>query len=79
MYDAADDTTIIRPLDTPNIRRQMRFYPLPLLMAQPKQVLAHDPTPQKTNHAIWNQDCLGCAADLMSSDPSITVVDFCLT
>ena len=33
-------------LDTPHIRRQMRFYPLPLLMAQPKQVLAHDPTPK---------------------------------
>jgi uncharacterized protein len=47
MYDAADDTAIIRPLDTPNIRRQMRFYPLPLLMAQPKQVLAHDPTPKR--------------------------------
>src|SRR5437764_15025167 len=25
--------------------------------------------PKKTNHATWNQDCLGLAAELMSSDP----------
>jgi len=70
MHNAADDAAIIRPFDAPYIRRQMRFYPLPLLIAQPKQVPAHGPTPRKTNHALWNQDCLGCAADLMSSDPS---------
>ena len=70
MYDAADDPAIIRPLDTPYIRRQMRFYPLPLLIAEPKQVSAHGPISQKTNHALGNQDCLGLAAELMSSHPS---------
>src|ERR1700704_5835561 len=43
MHDAADDATIIRPLDAPNIRRQVTFDPLPLLIAQPKQILAPDP------------------------------------
>ena len=28
-------------------------------------------SPKKTNHAIWNQDRLGCAADAMSSDPNL--------
>jgi hypothetical protein len=36
MNDAADDTSIIGSLDATNIRRQMRFNPLPLLVAQPK-------------------------------------------
>src|SRR5262249_48780520 len=45
MHNAADDPTIVRPLDAPNIRRQARFDPLPLLIAQPKQVSAHDPNP----------------------------------
>jgi hypothetical protein len=52
MHDAADNAAIVHPLDTPYIRRQMRFYPLPLLIAQPKQVPAHSPIPRKTNHAI---------------------------
>jgi hypothetical protein len=43
MYDSADDTPIVRSLDTSNIRRQMWLDPLPLLITQPKQVLAHDP------------------------------------
>jgi hypothetical protein len=47
MHDAADDPAIVRSLDTPHIRRQMRFYPLPLLIAEPKQVPAHGPIPQK--------------------------------
>src|SRR4051794_27580676 len=47
MYDAADDPAIVRPLDTPYIRWQMRFYPLPLLIAEPKQVPAHGPDPQE--------------------------------
>jgi len=47
MYDAADYPTIIRPFDPPHIRRQMRFYPLPLLIAEPKQVPAHGPIPKK--------------------------------
>src|SRR5262249_62330062 len=66
MHDAADDSAIVRPLDAPDIRRQVRFDPLPLLIAQPKQVIAHDPNPlPKTN-----QDRIVRAEKLMSSDPS---------
>src|SRR5262245_49245920 len=68
MHDAADDSAIVRPLDAPDIRRQVRFDPLPLLIAQPKQVIAHDPNPlPKTN-----QDRIVRAEKLMSSDPSPT-------
>jgi len=35
------------PLDTSYIGRQMRFDPIPLLIAQPKQLPAHDPDPLK--------------------------------
>jgi hypothetical protein len=48
MHDPADDPTIIDPLYAPNIRRQMRLDPSPLLVAQPKQVRAHDPDPFQT-------------------------------
>jgi hypothetical protein len=48
MHDPADDPTIIDPLYAPNIRRQMRFDPNPLLVAQPKQVCSHDPDPLLT-------------------------------
>jgi hypothetical protein len=66
MHDAADDSAIVRPLDAPDIRRQVRLDPLPLLIAQPKQVAAHDPNPlPKTN-----QDRIVRAEKLMSSDPS---------
>src|SRR5262245_66134188 len=66
MYDTADDAAIIRPLDPAHIRRQMRFDPLPLLIAKPKQVPGHDPNPlPKTN-----QDRIVRAEKLMSSDPS---------
>jgi hypothetical protein len=65
MHDAADDATIVHPLDALDIPRQMRFDPLPLLIAQPKQVPAHDPNPlPKTN-----QDRIVRAKKLMSSDP----------
>jgi uncharacterized protein len=65
MHDAADDSAIVRPLDAPDIRRQVRFDPLPLLIAQPKQVPAHDPDPlPKTN-----QIRIVRAEKLMSSDP----------
>ena len=47
MHDAADDAAIIHPIDTSDIRRQMRFDPVPLLVAEPEQVLAHDSDPQK--------------------------------
>jgi uncharacterized protein len=43
MHDPADHAPIVLPLDTAHIRRKMRFDPGPLLIAQPKQVLAHDP------------------------------------
>src|SRR6266446_8864672 len=45
LHDATDDAAVVRPLDAPNICRQIRFDPLPLLIAQPKQVLAHDSNP----------------------------------
>src|SRR5262249_2119880 len=65
MHDAADDSAIVRPLDAPDIRRQVRLDPLPLLIAQPKQVAAHDPNPlPKTN-----QNRIVSAEKLMSSDP----------
>jgi hypothetical protein len=66
VHDAANDAAIIHPLDAPDIRRQVRFDPLPLLIAQPKQVPAHDPNPlPKTN-----QDRIVGAEKLMSSNPS---------
>ena len=66
MHDAADDAAVVRPLDDPYIRRQMRFDPSPLLVAQPKQVPAHNPDPLPTT----NQDRIVRAKKLMSSDPS---------
>jgi hypothetical protein len=70
MHDAADNSAIVRPLDAPDIRRQVRLDPLPLLIAQPKQVVAHDPNPlPKTN-----QDRIVRAEKLMSSDPSLVPI-----
>jgi hypothetical protein len=45
VYDAADDAAIVLPLDTTHISWQMRLDLLPLLVAQPKQIPAHDPNP----------------------------------
>jgi hypothetical protein len=45
VYDAADYAAIVLPLDTTHIGWQVRFDPLPLFVAQPKQVPAHDPNP----------------------------------
>jgi len=45
MYNAADDTAVVLPLDTAHVGWQVRFDPLPLLVAQPKQIPAHDPNP----------------------------------
>jgi hypothetical protein len=45
VHDAADHPAIVHPLDAPYIPRQAWFDPLPLLIAQPKQVPAHDPNP----------------------------------
>jgi hypothetical protein len=51
MYYAADKTAIIHPIDAPDIRRQMSFDPLPLLLA-PRHVSAHEPK----SHSKPNQD-----------------------
>ena len=53
MHDTADNTPIVNSLDTSHIRRQIRLNPLPLLVAQPKQVLAHDPDPPKTESGAY--------------------------
>jgi hypothetical protein len=42
MQDSADDAAIIHPLLASNIRWQMRLDPLPLLIAQPEQIPAHE-------------------------------------
>ena len=68
MHDAADDAAVVRPLDAPYIRRQMRFDSSPLFVAQPKQVPAHNPDPLPTT----NQDRIVRAKKLMSSDPRLT-------
>jgi hypothetical protein len=47
--DAADDASIICSLDAAHIRWQVRFNPPPLIIAQPKQILAHDTDPSGTN------------------------------
>jgi hypothetical protein len=47
MHNAADDAPIVHPFDASHIPRQMRLDPLPLLIAQPKQVPPHDPDPPK--------------------------------
>jgi uncharacterized protein len=56
VHDPADDATIILSLDTSHISRQMRFDPLPLLVAQPKQVPAHDPNPSPKRISIVLSD-----------------------
>ena len=66
MHDPADDPAIVYPLDAAHIPRQIRPNSSPLLVAQPKQILAHDPDPlPKTN-----QDRILKAQKLMSFDPS---------
>jgi hypothetical protein len=72
VHNAADDAAVVRPLDAPYIRRQMRFDLSPLLVAQPKQVPAHNPDPLPTT----NQDRIVRAEELMSFDPSTTLADF---
>jgi hypothetical protein len=49
MHNPADNTPIVHSLNTAHVCRQMRLNPLPLLIAQPKEILAHDPDPLKTN------------------------------
>src|SRR5208283_4495575 len=45
VHDAADDAAIVYPLDAPHVSRQVTLHPHPLLIAQPKQIPAHDPNP----------------------------------
>jgi hypothetical protein len=45
MDDAADDPTIIYSLHAADICRQMRLDPLPLLIAHPEKIPAHDLDP----------------------------------
>src|SRR5215813_12583117 len=45
MHDAADNPPIVHSINPSHIRRQMKLDLLPLLIAQPKQILAHDPDP----------------------------------
>jgi hypothetical protein len=52
VYDAADNAPIVLPFDTAYIGWQVRFNPLPLLVAQPKQIPAHDPNPSLTRISI---------------------------
>jgi hypothetical protein len=70
MHDAADDSAIVRPLHAPYIRRQVTLNPLPLLIAQPKQVPAHDPDPPPKT----NQDRIVREEKLMSSDPKVDLI-----
>jgi uncharacterized protein len=66
MHNAADNAAVIHPLDASYVRRQIPFNPLPLLIAQPKQIPAHDPDP----FAKTNQDRIVAAEKLMSFHPS---------
>ena len=51
MNDAANDPAVVHPLNATYIRRQTGCDPLPLLIVQPKQVLAHDPDPPSKNES----------------------------
>jgi hypothetical protein len=50
MNNSADHAAIVLTLDAPHVRWQVGFNSFPLLIAQPKQIVAHDPDPLfKTN------------------------------
>ena len=67
MHDPADHAAVVCPLDATDVSRQTRLDPRPLLIAQPKQIPAHDPDPlQKTN-----QDRIVTTQELMSFDPNV--------
>jgi hypothetical protein len=55
LHDPADDAAIVHSFDTPDIRRQARFDPTPLLIAQPKKIPAHDPNPSQKESASHSQ------------------------
>jgi hypothetical protein len=71
MHDAADDAPIIRSLNTSYICRQMGLHPIPLLVAQPKEVRPHDPGCPNESGLLWNHHPPVIAAKLMSLDPSL--------
>jgi hypothetical protein len=58
MHDPTDDPPIIRPLDTAHIFRQMGLNPIPLLVAEPKEVRPHDPASQKESRQHGITICL---------------------
>jgi hypothetical protein len=66
MNDPTDHATVVNPFHSANICRQMRFNSSPLLVAQPKQVPAHDPDPLSKP----NQERIVASEKLMSFDPS---------
>src|SRR5947209_13364672 len=73
MNDPADHAAVVHAFLAANIRRQMPFNPRPLLIAQPKQIPAHDPNPLLKE----NQNRILRPEDLMSSDPNWgTKLDF---
>jgi len=53
MHDATDDAAIVNSLNTSHILRQMRLNSSPLLIAQPKQALAHAPDPRKSESGAY--------------------------
>ena len=52
MHDAADDAAVVRPLDRPVHPSADAVRSVPLLVAQPKQVPAHNPDPLPTTIRI---------------------------
>jgi hypothetical protein len=66
MHNPADDTAIVHALLTSNLLWQVRLYALPLLVAEPEQIPAHEfhPSPKANQYRIVR------AKKLMSSDPS---------
>ena len=63
VYDPADHAAVVCSLDAAHIRRQMRFNPSPLPVAQPEQIPAHRSSPNTNQYRIVP------AERLMSSDP----------
>ena len=62
--DPAGHAAVVCSLDAAHIRRQMRFNPCPLLVAQLEQIPAHRSSPNTNQYRIVR------AERLMSSDPS---------
>jgi hypothetical protein len=54
MNNAADRTAVVYAFDAAHIHGQMRFNSRPLLVAQPKQLPAHRPSPIRINIVLEN-------------------------